>query len=196
MAIGYWVLQTACHQIKQWQRQFPSHVPLTISVNLSARQFNQPDLLERIKAILHATDLPAHRLKIEITESVILSNAEQVAVTLKQLKALGIRLAIDDFGTGYSSLSYLHRYPVDTLKIDRSFIDRVDADGEKLELVRSIITLAWNLGMDTVAEGVETNTQLAQLRALQCESVQGYYFSKPLAPDAIATWLASQPIHD
>ncbi len=196
VAIGYWVLQTACHQIKQWQQQFPDHTPLTISVNLSSRQFSQPDLLERIGAILRSSELPPRQLNLEITESVILGNAEQVAVTLRQLKAMGVRLAIDDFGTGYSSLSYLHRYPVDTLKIDRSFIDRVDTDGEKLELVRSIITLAWNLGMDTVAEGVETNTQLAQLRALQCESVQGYYFSEPLAANAIATWLAGQPSHN
>ncbi len=191
--IGYWVLEEACRQVKLWQQQFPDYAPLTVNVNLSARQFTQPDLLDKITAILNRTEFDTHSLKLEITESVILGNAEQVSTILSQLKGMGIRLALDDFGTGYSSLSYLHRYPVDTLKIDRSFIDQVDTDGEKLELVRTIITLAWNLGMAVVAEGVETNKQVAQLRALQCESVQGYYFSKPLAPDAMPTWLAALP---
>ncbi|MCS6813491.1 MAG: EAL domain-containing protein [Cyanobacteria bacterium] len=193
--IGYWILETACQQMQQWQQQLSDYSKLTISVNLSARQFNQPNLVERIAAILDKTSFDPQYLKLEITESVLLGNPEQVSAVLTQLKAMGIRLAIDDFGTGYSSLSYLHRYPVDTLKIDRSFVDRIDSDGEKLELVRTIITLAWNLGMDVVAEGVETSTQLAQLRALQCESVQGYYFSRPLPQDAVATWLAQPTLN-
>lgn len=193
--IGYWILETACQQMKQWQQQLAGYSKLTISVNLSARQFNQPNLVEKIAAILNKIGFDPRYLKLEITESVLLGNPEQVSAVLTQLKGMGIRLAIDDFGTGYSSLSYLHRYPVDTLKIDRSFVDRIDNDGEKLELVRTIITLAWNLGMDVVAEGVETNMQLAQLRALQCESVQGYYFSRPLPQDAVAAWLAQPTLN-
>ncbi|HEY9807433.1 MAG TPA: EAL domain-containing protein, partial [Candidatus Obscuribacterales bacterium] len=123
-------------------------------------------------------------LKLEITESVVMENAEIAAMMLQQLKSIGIQLAIDDFGTGYSSLSYLHRFPIDTLKVDRSFLNRIDVDGENLEIVRTIVTLAWNLGMDVIAEGVETAKQLAQLKALKCEYAQGYFFAKPMNHEA------------
>jgi len=178
--IGAWVLREACRQMRIWQELFPAHSPLTMSVNLSAKQFSQPDLIGQIVNILQETQLDARSLKLEITESVILENAELTAQMLEKLQALGIRLSIDDFGTGYSSLSYLHRLPINTLKIDRCFIENVDVDLEKLELVRTILTLAWNLGMDVIAEGVETTGQLAQLRGLECESGQGYFFSRPV----------------
>jgi diguanylate cyclase (GGDEF)-like protein/PAS domain S-box-containing protein len=178
--LGQWVLREACRQMKEWQRLFPQEPPLTISVNLSSRQFSQQSLIGQIRQILVDTGLDAHYLKLEITESAIMENTESAMDMLLQLKAMGIQLSVDDFGTGYSSLGYLYRFPMDLLKIDRSFISRVDIDGEKLELVRTIITLAWNLGMDVVAEGVETTKQLAQLKSLKCEYAQGYLFSKPL----------------
>lgn len=178
--IGFWVLREACRQMRSWQIQFPRNLSLIISVNLSGRQFSQPNLVEQINQILLETQLDPHCLKLEITESVVMGNAESAIALLAQLKKLGIHLSIDDFGTGYSSLSYLHRFPIDTLKIDRSFINRIDTDGEQLEIVRTIVTLAWNLGLDVIAEGVETAKQLAQLKSLQCEYGQGYFFSRPL----------------
>lgn len=176
--IGSWILQEACIQMRKWQKQFPDWQPLTVNVNLSGKQFT-PYLVEQIHQILQDTGLEGQYLKLEITESVLMGSAESAITTLTQLKQLGIQLAIDDFGTGYSSLSYLHRFPIDTLKVDRSFINKVDVDGEQLAIVRTIITLAWNLGMEVVAEGVETYKQLAQLRSLRCEYAQGYLFSKP-----------------
>jgi diguanylate cyclase (GGDEF)-like protein len=177
--LGYWVLREACRQLKTWQMQFPA-TPLTITVNLSGKQLLQADLVEQIEQILQETNLEPRSLGLEITESAIIQNAESAAIMLSQLKRLGVRLYMDDFGTGYSSLSYLHRFPIDTLKIDRSFVTNVDVDPEKIEIIRTVIALAGNLGMDVVAEGVETNNQMHQLKALNCEFGQGYFFSKPL----------------
>ena len=192
--LGQWVLREACRQLKQWQDEYASEPPLTVSVNLSSRQFSQPSLINQIRQILIDTGVDAHCLKLEITESAIMENTESAMDMLLQLKAMGIQLSVDDFGTGYSSLGYLYRFPMDVLKIDRSFVSRVDVDGEKLELVRTIITLAWNLGMDVVAEGVETTKQLAQLKALKCEYAQGYLFSKPLPRSEAAKLIPqSQP---
>lgn len=189
--IGNWILQEACTQMRQWQKQFPEWRALTINVNLSSKQFT-PHLVEQVHQILQETGLDAQHLKLEITESALMGHADSAITTLTQLKQLGIQLAIDDFGTGYSSLSYLHRFPIDSLKVDRSFINKIDVDGEQLAIVRTIITLAWNLGMEVVAEGVETPKQLAQLRSLRCEYAQGYLFSKPCDAEAIETLL----IHD
>lgn len=180
--IGHWVLQEACKQMQQWRQQFPNH-DLMITVNLSGKQFT-PHLTEKIKQALIETGLSPRFLKLEITESILMENAELAVTTLSQLQELGIHLAIDDFGTGYSSLSCLHRFPIDTLKIDRSFISKIDSDGEQLAIVRTIITLAWNLGMDVVAEGVETSKHLAQIRALHCDYAQGYFFCKPVGAEA------------
>src|SRR2546423_495104 len=177
--IGHWVLKKACHQMRRWQRRFPSDPPLFISVNLSSRQFTQPDLIGQVKGVLDETKLDPRSLKLEITESAVMENIETATEMLKQLRALGVQLAIDDFGTGYSSLSYLHKFPIDTLKIDRSFVIRIVDNNENIEIVRTIVMLAQNLGMDVVAEGVETNDQLALLRKLDCENGQGYFFSKP-----------------
>ncbi len=177
--IGQWVLREACQQLRIWQEQFPSDPPLSVSVNLSGKQFSQPDLIDCISQILRETGLAASSLKIEITESAIIENIDAAALMLKRIKALGIRVCLDDFGTGYSSLSYLHRFPIDTLKIDRSFVSRINLP-KNVEIVKTILTLAGNLGMDVVAEGVETREQVLQLTGLNCEYVQGYLLSKPI----------------
>lgn len=190
--IGWVVLRQACAQMRQWQLHFATNTPLTININLSVKQFSQPNLVAQIRRILDETELPPTSLKLEITESVLMENAEAAARMLAELKAIGVQLALDDFGTGYSSLAYLHRFPIDTLKIDRSFIQRVDSDGEQLEIVRTIVTLAWNIGIDVVAEGIETNRQLSQLRSLRCEFGQGYLFSKPVGSDEASTLLTAE----
>lgn len=190
--LGAWVLREACRQTRVWQKQFPTHPPLTISVNLSGKQFSQSDLVYQISQILQETDLQPNHLKLEITESVVMGNAESAIAMLFQLKALGVQLQIDDFGTGYSSLSYLHRFPTDTLKIDRSFVSRMSPNGEGSEIVRTIVTLAHNMGMSVTAEGVETLEQLTQLRTLQSEYGQGYFFSKPVNCDMAESLLVKE----
>lgn len=188
--IGSWVMREACRQMRVWQAHFTASLPLTISVNLSLKQFTQPDLVAKIEQILYESSLDAHRLKLEITESLLLENAESATAMLLQLRALGVQLSIDDFGTGYSSLSHLHRLPFNTLKIDRSFVSNMDVGSKNAEIVRAIATLAHNLGMDVTAEGVETADQLAQLRALQCKHGQGYFFSKPVDGKAAGALIA------
>jgi EAL domain-containing protein (putative c-di-GMP-specific phosphodiesterase class I) len=182
--IGWWVLHEACRQTQAWQEHFAANPPLSISVNLSGRQVMQPDMLEQIDQILQRTRFDARALKLEITESIIMENVAFTTTLLSGLKTRNIRLHIDDFGTGYSSLSYLHSFPIDGLKIDRSFVSRMGGHGEGLEIVRAIRTLAGNLKMEVTAEGVETAEQLAQLRALQCEYGQGYFFSRPVEGEA------------
>lgn len=179
LQIGQWVLREACQQIAHWQEKFPADKPLYMTVNLSAKQFAQPDLIDQVRDILTETGLDPNYLKLEITESVVMDDFESAAAMLFQLRALGVRLSIDDFGTGYSSLTYLHRFPIDTLKIDRSFVTRMDK--ENVEIVRTILMLAENLGMDAVAEGVETQEQMTLLRNLSCQSGQGFFFSKPMS---------------
>ena len=182
LPIGLWVLREACQQLKNWQQQF-STANLCISVNLSVKQFSQVDLLERIDQILHSIGLHGSSLKLEITESALMENLTTVQQILTQFKERQILLGIDDFGTGYSSLSYLNRFPVDTLKIDRSFVSQMCQSQENLEIVQAIIALAHSLGMVAVAEGIETPEQLQQLQALGCDFGQGYYFAKPLLPE-------------
>jgi diguanylate cyclase (GGDEF)-like protein/PAS domain S-box-containing protein len=191
--IGQWVLQEACSQMKIWQKQFPANPPLTISVNLSPKQFTQPSLVEQIDETLHEVDLDPHCLKLEITETLIMESIDFARDTFLQLKALAIQLQMDDFGTGYSSLSYLHRFPIDGLKIDRSFVSRIGEDGENLEIVRTIALLAHNLGMGVTSEGVETAEQMAQLRELKCEYGQGYFFAKPLGNEAASALISEAP---
>jgi diguanylate cyclase (GGDEF)-like protein/PAS domain S-box-containing protein len=182
--LGEWVLDEACKQMARWQKCYPLDAPLAISVNLSSKQFGQGALVSRIAEVVRDAGLQPGSLKLEITESVVMENIETAAAMLRHLRSLGVRLAIDDFGTGYSSLSYLHRFPIDTLKIDRSFVTRMAENSENAEIVRTVVTLAQALGMDVVAEGVETCEQLALLRRLGCEHGQGYYFSRPVASDA------------
>ena len=179
-SIGQWVLRQACQQLKIWQQQFPAQPPLTISVNLSPQQILQPDLVGQVQQVLDETKVDPGHIRLEITESAVMESPEAAVAILTQLKQLGIQLCVDDFGTGYSSLAYLNCFPIDTLKIDRSFISKIDSEGEQLEIVQTIIRLAWNLGINVVTEGVETPKQLAQLKSLRCEYGQGYLFSKPV----------------
>jgi EAL domain-containing protein (putative c-di-GMP-specific phosphodiesterase class I) len=178
--IDWWVVRQACAQLGVWQQEFGTKAPLTMSVNLSGLQLSQLGLLERLDQILRQTGVEGRSLKLEITESGLLKNAPCGTAMLQQLKTLGVQLSIDDFGTGYSSLARLHQLPIDTLKIDRSFVSRMGDDDESLEIVRAIMNLAHTLEMDVIAEGVETQEQLVQLRSLQCEYGQGYFFSKPV----------------
>ncbi len=166
---------------------------MTMSVNVAGVQFGNPGLVDYIDQILQQTGLSGACLKLEITETAIMAAAESAASLLTQLKKRQIQLCIDDFGTGYSSLSRLQRLPIDTLKIDRSFVSRMSSEAESLEIVRTCIDLAHNLDMDVVAEGVETLEQLAQLRALQCESGQGYLFSRPVDATTATALLMSMP---
>ncbi|MBS1797505.1 MAG: EAL domain-containing protein [Acidobacteria bacterium] len=180
LPIGSWVMRESCRQMSDWQKEYPSAENLLISINLSARQLEQPDLISQIVEILDETGLSPRCMKLEITESVVMNNAEQSVKTIDELRKMGIRVSIDDFGTGYSSLSYLHRFPIDTLKIDRSFVMRIGEGGESSEIVQTIINLASNLGMEVVAEGVETAEQLNFLRGINCGFGQGYYYSRPI----------------
>jgi diguanylate cyclase (GGDEF)-like protein/PAS domain S-box-containing protein len=177
--IGEWVLEESCRQMERWQKIFPTDPPMFMSVNLSGRQFIQNDLVERIAAVIRETRVDPRGLKLEITESAVMDDVEAATKTFRRLKELGLRLSIDDFGTGYSSLSYLHKFPLDTLKIDRSFVMKMSESAENREIVLAIVTLAQNLGMSVIAEGVETKEQVAELRDLGCEFGQGYFFSKP-----------------
>ena len=180
--IGKWVLAEACRQAAAWHASHPDR-PIDINVNLSGKQFSQDDLVEQVTSVLRHTGLPAHHLILEITESVVMEHPEQTIKTLQQLKSLGVKIHIDDFGTGYSSLAYLQRFPVDTMKIDRSFITRIGDNPENGEIVRTIIALAHNLNMNVTAEGIETPAQLAHLTSLNCESAQGYFLSRPIHAD-------------
>lgn len=192
MAIDQWALHTACQQMQRWQAQFPGFAPLTISVNLSTKHFTQPELAEQVRQTLQATGLAAQFLKLEITENTLMSNAEVATVTLKQLRSLGVQISMDDFGTGFSSLSYLHRFPIDTLKIDRSFVMDLEQTNENAKITQAIIMLARSLNLDVVAEGIETSAQLMLLKAMGCEYGQGYFFSKPLSSEAATIFLRQQ----
>ena len=189
--IGQTVLESACRQAREWQQTYEASPPLFVSVNLSVKQFNQPELVDNIASLLEQFELPPRCLKLEITESVFSDNIEAAVGLLTQLRELGVQLSIDDFGTGYSSLSYLQRFPIDTLKIDRSFVTQMMENEENLAIVRTIVALAQNLGMDVVAEGVETEDQLSLLRKLECENGQGFLFSTPLGGGQLDQFIAS-----
>lgn len=191
--LGLWILRKACQQLSQWQWQSPGNRSLFISVNLSSKQVAQACLVDQIRDILEETHVEARHLKLEITESAVMDNAETAVQLLKRLKALGVQLSIDDFGTGYSSLGYLHRFPVNTLKIDRSFVGRIGEAAENIEIVRTIVSLAENMGMEVVAEGVETLSQLMQLRKLKCQYGQGYLFSRPVDANSVGAWFSRKP---
>jgi len=189
--IGQWVLSEACKQARIWQIEYPTTPPLVMSVNLSAKQFQNPKLVEEITQALDESGLAASCLKLEITESTVMQDAPVTLTKLNELKGLGVRLAIDDFGTGYSSLGYLKRFPVDTLKIDRSFVKGLSPDGGDSAIVRAVVTVAKSLNMDVTAEGVETEGQLAELRALGCDRWQGFLFARPVSAERVAPLLAS-----
>lgn len=190
--IGLWTLRESCRQLRAWQGLVRRSPPLTMSVNLSGIQLLQPELIMQVDLMVRENGLDGNSLKLEITESAIMEHAQYALDMLKQLKAQRVRLALDDFGTGYSSMSYLRRYPIDTVKIDQSFVAKINTDEESLEIVRSIVTMAHNLKMDVVAEGVETKDQLEKLRTLNCEYGQGFYFSRPVERDAAEALLLSK----
>ena len=190
--VGQWVLRESCRQIKAWQARYPSDPPLKLSVNISTKQLSQPDLAVRVGDILSETGLAPTSLALEVTESMIMDNPEAATALMLQLRDLGVHIHIDDFGTGYSSLSYLHRFPVNALKIDRSFVARMFVNNENFEIVRTIVTLAQNLDLDLIAEGLELSEQLTQLKDLKCHYGQGFLFSYPLEPNAIESWMTSQ----
>ncbi|MBD2091184.1 EAL domain-containing protein [Microcoleus sp. FACHB-1515] len=189
LEIGLWVLREACHQLYQWQQQFPDRFGnLSVSVNLSSRQLTCIDLAAQIDQVLQETGLAAEFLKLEITETAAMNNAEVGKNVLHQLRSLGVQLYIDDFGTGYSSLNRLYDLPLDVLKIDRSFVQQLDSErGEYL--VRAIANLARSLGIDVIAEGVETQEQVLKLQSLGCYRGQGYFFAKPLNSEAVVQLL-------
>ncbi|HEX8291974.1 MAG TPA: EAL domain-containing protein [Pyrinomonadaceae bacterium] len=190
--LGLWVLNEACRQMREWQRLGLADESVKMSVNLSGRQFSQADLIEQISSALRESGLKAGNLKLEITESMVMENFDTAIDMLTQLRVLGVGLSIDDFGTGYSSLSYLHRFPIDTLKIDRSFVTQMTDNSENAEIVRTIVTLARSLDMAVVAEGVETADQLRQLGELGCDYGQGYLFSRPVGAGQAAELLTDE----
>ena len=180
--IGTWVLHEACRQLRSWDREFPANGALVVNVNLSARQCTHPDLLQEVRRILDETGIQASRLKLEITEGVLLEHSEVVGNVLRELRALGVHLGLDDFGMGYSALSYLQNFPFQTIKIDRAFVSGMES-GTNTEIIRAIVALAAGLAMDVTAEGIETADQLNRLQELSCEFGQGYYFDKPLTSE-------------
>ena len=194
--IGQWVLKEACAQLVSWRNALAMDAPLSMSVNISARQFSQTDLVDQIAQILEETKLDPHCLKLEITESLLIDNVESTVVMLHKLQNMNVRLCIDDFGTGYSSLSQLYQLPIHTLKVDRAFVNGLTAGSSHGEIVDTIIMLAHNLGMDVIAEGIETQEQFDGRDALRqrgCEYGQGYYFSRPMTAQAAAALMETLP---
>ena len=191
--LGTWILKQACQQMKLWHEKYPQTSSLQISVNLSGKQLREPSLLEKIDSILQETGLSGKNLKLEITESSLIENMEVATQTLLEIKSRDIKLSMDDFGTGYSSLSYLHRFPVDILKIDRSFVQDIQFNKGNYAIVKAIITLAHVLDMEVIAEGIEDPYQLEQLKFLNCEYGQGYYFAKPLNQQQAEELIANSP---
>jgi diguanylate cyclase (GGDEF)-like protein len=184
MALGQWIFREACRQLRSWHDLFPQYPNLTMSINLSNRQFGQSDLISQIKSALHDTRVRGDCIRLEITESMVMGDVDAAIDLMLKLKSLDLKLAIDDFGTGYSSLSYLHRFPMDTLKVDKSFVGRLEKSNEDRAIIHTILTLGQKLGMEVVAEGVETLEQVNMLRQEHCDYGQGYFFAKPLPAEA------------
>ena len=191
--IDLWVLNEACRTLRLWQNDFPREQPLTVSVNLSARLLSRLNLAEQVEDILHANGVEPASVRLEITETMAMTDAERALHLLNQLKAIGVQLSIDDFGTGYSSLNYLHRIPADVLKIDRSFVSQMDDSEECRQIIRTIMNLARSLSMRVIAEGPETETHVEQLMTLDCDYGQGYFFSRPVAAEQARALLQVSP---
>jgi EAL domain-containing protein (putative c-di-GMP-specific phosphodiesterase class I) len=190
--IGWWVLEEACRQIKQWERDYAAEQPLTISVNLASHQLAQPNVVQEIQEILARTEISPYVVHLELTERTIIARGDSITAALTQLHALGIRIHLDDFGTGYSSLSALHQIPIAAVKIDRSFIADLQ-QAEARALTESILLLAETMHLDVVAEGIETTQQMSQLHDLGCGFGQGYYFARGLDAANATTFVATQP---
>jgi EAL domain-containing protein (putative c-di-GMP-specific phosphodiesterase class I) len=187
LEVGGWVLQTACQQLRSWLDEgMPA---LSMAVNLSARQFRQAGIVEQIDSILHAANLPASLLEVEITESLLMEHTSSIIAVLEELKQRGVGIAIDDFGTGYSSLAYLKRFPLTTLKIDRSFVQDIATNEYDAAIAGAVIALAHGLHLSVVAEGVETEAQMRYLDGCGCHQMQGYLLARPLPPEQFAAWL-------
>jgi EAL domain-containing protein (putative c-di-GMP-specific phosphodiesterase class I) len=190
--LGRYVLKEACEQVARWQREFPSEPPLQVSVNLSPRQFDDPNLVADVAAALSSAHIGAALLKLEVTEGLIMRDTAKSIETLKSLKEFGVTIAIDDFGTGYSSLSYLRKLPLDVLKIDRSFVQGIGTSAEDDAIVRAVISVAQSLGLTVTAEGIETGEQARLLREWSCQAGQGYLFSRPLPAEEFAALFCAQ----
>jgi diguanylate cyclase (GGDEF)-like protein len=190
--LGQWVFQEACRQLKVWQQQFPDDA-LKLSINLSSKQFSQTDLVKQIESTLRTVGISGQHIHLEITESILMEDVQSAIALMLRLKELGLQLSIDDFGTGYSSLSYLHRFPMDLLKVDRSFVSRMEHSGEDREIVHTIIALGHKLAMRVVAEGIETSGQMAMLQQVNCQYGQGYFFSRPLSAQDATQLLSQRP---
>jgi EAL domain-containing protein (putative c-di-GMP-specific phosphodiesterase class I) len=185
--LGAWVLRQACRQLGAWRAEFGAAAPASVAGNLSARQLGEPDLAGLVTSALADAGLTGEDLCLELTESVLMADAEAAMASLSALRAIGVRLAIDDFGTGYSSLAYLRRFSVETLKVDRSFVSGLDRGGEDAAIVEAIVGLARSLGLQVVAEGVETEGQLRRLEALGCDYAQGFYLGHPVSAELLTT---------
>ena len=190
--IGEWILREVCRELGALQKRFPSQSPLKMSVNISGKQFAQENLADMVEEVLHESGVVPHSLAIEITETMLMDNLDTAIASMSRLRAMGVQIHIDDFGTGYSSLSYLHSLPIDALKIDRSFINKLTAQGDNQEIIQSIITLAKSLNFDVIAEGVELDHQLEQIKTLECQFGQGFLISRPMAPGAIDAWFKAE----
>jgi diguanylate cyclase (GGDEF)-like protein len=191
--LGRWVLREACRQAREWQQRYQGARPLTLSVNLSVREFAQPDLVRQVAGILEETEMPAKSLQLEITESAIIGQQHPAIATIEELRALGVSIHLDDFGTGYSALSYLHRLPLDAVKVDRAFTSVIDTEERPLHVVRAIISLSHAIGLEVVAEGVATTHQLSLLRTMGCDRGQGFLFSRPVAVPQVEEILGKGP---
>ena len=192
--IGWWVLREACYRTSEWQRLFPMDPPLSISVNISGKLFSRPEMANRIADMIEESGIQPGSLRLEITENAIMDHGEAALSALSYLRSLGVKLHIDDFGTGYSSLSYLQRFSYDSLKIDRSFVNRMSEKGDSNAIVKTICALGEMLGMQVIAEGVETKAQLRELVAMRCPEGQGFWFAKPMETSAVGGFLAKGPV--
>lgn len=187
--VGEWVLQTACEQVRRWHRM--DFEPMRIGVNVSAQQLEDPMFIDKVRNALRETKLPPELLELELTESSLMSDPTEAGALLREVRRVGVRIAIDDFGTGYSSLTYLHDFPLNALKIDKRFVQSVESNDRGAPISNMIIGLGKNLGLEIIAEGVETETQLEYLRAQGCDIAQGYLYARPAAPEQLTPWLAA-----
>jgi diguanylate cyclase (GGDEF)-like protein/PAS domain S-box-containing protein len=196
LSIGKWVLYEACRDMARWRSEFPEFEDMVVNVNLSARQLSQPGMVDQVADVLRETGLPARSLRLEVTETMLMGNPEFANMALRRLKEIGVKLCIDDFGTGYSSLSYLQAFPIDTLKVDRSFVSKMSREPGNFKIVQAVVALAHSLGLEVVAEGVEEEEQRIMLSELRCEGGQGFLFSRPVQAEDVPALVFGVPPKD